>query len=83
MQSSKTKAKCHPCRKAFKNGLCRQCYKKKVLARFYAKEEGIHNCPYCKKPMKNTYDSIEKKKSKYNFKCDCKDFPKDLRVSIG
>jgi len=42
----------------------------------------IQICPVCKKPMKNSIDSITKKVSPYLWECDCEHF-KGQRLSIG
>lgn len=40
-------------------------------------------CGYCGKRLENQIDPLTKKPSDYIFACTCKDWPKDLQLSIG
>lgn len=45
-----------------------------------------HECPYCGKPMRNYTPKKGRFKGqlqKYEWVCNCKDFPKGLIFSIG
>lgn len=43
----------------------------------------IPRCPVCGKKLKQAYDKIAKKKTKYSWKLTCQCASKELRLSIG
>ena len=54
-----------------------------IFRRIMYMEDGTPRCQHCGKPMFNVKDRTTGKISKYNWQCDCPDFPKHLILCVG
>lgn len=65
---------------------CKKCHKRQDLIPTMRKKpnnilvNGVPQCPFCYKPMKEAYDSIAKKVTGYVWECKCM---KGVVLSVG